>query len=230
MVATPRTPLNPVLSADGRWAAYTVTAVVTGGETGPGQGFVIETTGGAPLKVCESCQIDLWTRDGRQVVIAEPGRRALIRVDPRTSMRVPLITGSRRVDRPMFGSNGAWVTFNISGSVLLAPVHPDRPATEAEWTTILETSDAERTAGLSPDGSLLYVLLERDGFRCLYAMRIDPGTGRPRGEPFVVAHFHDASLRWGSTGLGSAVATGVFVVFLTETTGNVWMTTLTRTR
>ena len=108
----------------------------------------------------------------------------------------------------------------------MAPVHPDGPATETEWTRILQTNAAERTAGMSPDGSLLYVLLERDGFRCLYAIKLDPGTGRPRSDPYLVAHFHDQARQWGTTGFGSAVASGLFVASLFETTGNIWMTTL----
>jgi hypothetical protein len=60
----------------------------------------------------------------------------------------------------------------------------------------------------------------------IYAMRIDPSTGKSRSEPFLVAHIHDASRRWGSTGYGSAVVRGMFVANFLETTGNLWMTTL----
>ena len=60
----------------------------------------------------------------------------------------------------------------------------------------------------------------------VYAMRIDPSTGQAHGEPFVVAHVHDASRQWGSTGYGSAVVRGIFVANLFQTTGNLWMTTL----
>jgi hypothetical protein len=82
-----------------------------------------------------------------------------------------------------------------------------------------------RTAGLSPDGSLLYLLLETDGFRCLYGLRLDPNTGQPRETPtpFVIAHFHHAARRWGSTGLGSAAVKGLFVANLVETTSNIWV-------
>jgi hypothetical protein len=79
---------------------------------------------------------------------------------------------------------------------------------------------------LSPDGRLLYVLLERDGFRCLYAITLDPETGQRRSDPLVVAHFHDPARQWGSTGHGSAAAAGVFVVELYETTGNIWTATI----
>ena len=233
LAATPRTPLNPVISADGRWVAYTVTERETGGNGGPGAGYIVESSGGVPKKVCDLCQIYLWTRDDQQVVIVEPGRNAFIRIDVRTGVRTPLVTTTRaiEIDRPMFGPNGAWLTFNGGGGVQLAPVRPDRPSGEDEWTTILKTSGGpERTAGMSPDGRLLYLLLERDGFRCLYAMKIDSGTGRPLAQPFLVAHFHDASRRWGSTGLGSAVAANLFVATLHETRSNIWMTSLSSPR
>ena len=181
--------------------------------------------------MCESCQVEAWTRDASQVVIKEGDLSELIRLDRMSGKRTPLVTASRGpLDRPMFGPNGKWVTFNSEGSAIhVAPVHPDRSSTEAEWIKILAVSGgAERTAGLSPDGRLLYVLLERDGFRCLYALGLDATTGRPTGEPFVVAHFHDASRRWGSIGLGSAVAVGVFLADLFETTGNIWLTTPAR--
>jgi hypothetical protein len=126
----------------------------------------------------------------------------------------------------MFGPNGRWVSFNSDRAVYVAPVHADRATPVAEWTKLLTLTGGERTTGLSPDAGLLYLLLESDGFRCLYAMRIDPATGRSRGEPFPVGHIHEASRRWGTTGYGSSVARGIFVANLFETTGNLWMTTL----
>ena len=91
---------------------------------------------------------------------------------------------------------------------------------------LLATTGAGRTAGLSPDGSLLYALLETDGWRCLYGLRLNPQTGQPRGSPFLIAHFHDAARSWGTTGLGSAVVKGLFVAELYETTSNIWIESL----
>jgi hypothetical protein len=206
-----------------------VTTVDTGGAAGPGDGYVVETAGGVPRRVCEACQVDLWTRNNRHVVINE--RQALVRVDVATGNRVPLVTVSAGLlDRPMFGPNGRWMTFNLTRrGVFVAPVYADRASQEAEWTQVIATDGTTgRTAGLSPSGGLLFVLLERDGFRCLYALRLDPTTGQPKSEPFLVTHFHDATKRWGSTGYGSAVAPGVFVANLSDATGNLWMTTLAR--
>jgi Tol biopolymer transport system component len=227
IVATPRTPLNPTISSNGRWIGYTVTTTNIGGNAGSGDGYVVSAAGGAPRKICDRCEIYQWMPDERAVIVLSADRRTLSRVDVATGTVVPLVSSGMDVDRPMVGPNAKWMTFNSTLSVVLAPLHADRASPEAEWTTVLKTSrSTERTAGLSPDGRILYVLLEPDGFRCLYGLRLDPETGRPEGVPFLVHHFHDASRRWGSTGFGSAAVTGMFVADLFETTGNLWMTSL----
>jgi Tol biopolymer transport system component len=234
LAVTPRTSLNPVISLDGRWIGYTVSKTDTGGDSGPGDGFIVSAEGGVPRKVCEMCIVENWTRDNRMLVIREPGKSALFRLDVASGARMPLVVAARGdFDRPMFAPNGRWFSFNVGPDSYLGPVHPDRATVESEWTKVFErtpAASAERTAGLSTDGSLLYALLERDGFRCLYAVRVERETGRPQGQPFPVAHFHDATKQWGSTGMGSAVARGVFLADLYDTSGNVWMTTLTRAR
>lgn len=54
-------------------------------------------------------------------------------------------------------------------------------------------------------------------------MRIDPGTGRAVSEMTLVAHLHNASREWGSTGYNSAVVNGLFVFNQVESSGNIWM-------
>ena len=232
LAATPRTPLNPVMSADGDWVAYTITRVVTGGDAGFGDVLIVQSAGGVPRKVCESCQAAAWVRDNQQLVITEgPSYNTLMRVNVTSGERTPMVVvSSGSVDRPLFGPNGRWVTFNSNQGVFVAPVYADRASSESEWTKLVALNGGERSTGLSPDGGLLYLLLERDGFRCLYAMRIDPSTGTSRSEPFLVAHVHDASRQWGTTGFGSAVVRGMFVANLFETTGSLWMTTLETAR
>jgi len=228
LAATPRTPLNPVVTVDGRRTAYTITKVDTGGSDGPGDGYVLETSGGAPRKLCEDCQLQQWTRDGRFVVVREGRNKRLNRMEISSGKRIPLLQGSDPLDRVHFGPDGRWMTFNGPGHIYLAPVHEDRASSTDEWISILSTTGAGRTAGLSPNGSLLYVLLETDGWRCLYGLQLDPATGHPRGSPFLIAHFHDAARFWGSTGLGSAAVNGLFVADLYETTSNIWIGSLAR--
>ena len=223
LAVTPRTPLNPVITVDGEWTGYTVSSVDTGGGGGSGDGYVVKTSGGAPRRVCENCQLDQWTRDNRFAIVGDQGRRRISRLEVATGNRIPLLENDGQMDRLLFGPNGRWMNFNTPQHVYLAPIHPDRGSPKEEWTQIVSTPGAGRTAGLSPDGSLLYLLLETDGFRCLYGLRLDPNTGQPRGTPFLIAHFHDAARTWGSTGLSSAAVKGLFVTDLFEATSNIWM-------
>ena len=47
---------------------------------------------------------------------------------------------------------------------------------------------------LFPDGNTMYFTSNRDGFMCMWAMRLDPKTKRPLGAPFPIQHFHAASV------------------------------------
>jgi hypothetical protein len=219
--------------------AYTVTAVERGGNAGPGAGYVVQTSGGAPRQVCENCEIYQWSRDNGQLFLVDQGAR-VVRLDLATGSRAVVLTGSAgagavdvnggQIDRPLLAPNQRWVLFNTGRKVYAAPLHPDRETPAHEWVMVHSGTGVERSAGLSPDGRLVYLLLERDGFRCLYAIRVDPANGHPEGEPFLVHHFHDASLRWGSTGFGSATVTGMFVAFLHQVTGNIWAANIETTR
>jgi hypothetical protein len=135
-------------------------------------------TGGAAVAAAR-----LVSDAGRRVLT---GRRARRLSNPGAARRRRY---GRGVPRPRHAACGA--TWRLKSC--RAPVHPDRASAENEWTPILAPTGAGRTAGLSPDGSLLYALLETDGFRCLYGLRLDPQTGQPRGSPFLIAHFHDAA-------------------------------------
>jgi serine/threonine protein kinase/Tol biopolymer transport system component len=227
LVATPRTPLNPAISRDAQWVGYTLTKIQTGGDAGLGDGYVLQTTGGVQQKVCENCEVSTWTPDG-QLVFNTASRNKLERVNVRTGERRDLIDAPSAVDRPLFGPDGKWVIFNVDGRIIHAPVHSDRAVLQSDWTTVMKIGPTERTAGISPDGGLLYVLLESDGFRCVYGLKLDRRTGLPQGEAFPVVHVHNATWRWGSTGYGSAVGNGLFVAQLYESRGNIWMSQLVR--
>jgi len=222
LAVTPRTPLNPVMSFDGTAVAYTVTAVETGGNGGGGAGYVLAVSGGSPRKVCDDCEIWHWAN--RTHVLATNRAGALSVIDVATG-RATIVIESGGI-RAVLSPNQRWLSLRSGQQAVLAPFFMDRASSASEWIKVFPLIEQERPTGWSPDGRLLYLLLDRDGFRCLYALRVDPATGRPSGDPFAVYHFHDQSRRWGSTGYGSAVVRGWFFADLTEQRGNVWMTTL----
>ena len=214
LAATPLTPLNPVISVDGRWVAYTISKTDIGGNSGPGDGYVVERSGGVPRKVCDDCQTvgddEGQPHDGDH-------RTAWYRDEPHGPRNGGASADDRLVRHrrpPAAVAERTLAGVQSPRSVFVAALHEERPTPQSEWITVHSNGGAERAAGLSPDGRLLYLLLESDGFRCLYALRMDPETGRPSGEPFLVHHFHEASRAWGSTGFGSATVTGMFLAEL----------------
>jgi eukaryotic-like serine/threonine-protein kinase len=191
--------------------------------------YSVPATGGTPTKVCERCNLEGWFPDSGRIVTSDSapdggGRVAVI--DATDGARSDLIvyprTGIRRVD---VSTDGRWLSFNNATGIWLAPVRPGSPPPESEWVTLLTKPEGtgERSCGWSPDGRLLYLLLERDGFRDLYAQRIDPARGVPVGQPFVVQHLHNPRRRWGSTPVGTAIVNNAFVFNQVEMTGSIWL-------
>jgi serine/threonine protein kinase len=238
LTATKRTPLNPIISSDGTWVAYTVSAVDQGGNSGAGTGFVMPVEGGTPRRICDDCEVYQWLRSNKAVVALRRASGSIVVIDVGSLVEVPILSPSAEngisadalrpvggpFSRPLVSYDERFISFITARQTYVAPFSPSALIAKTVWQPILRMVESgERTCGWSPDGKLLYFLLERDGFRCLYAVRIDPRTGGAGGEPFLVAHFHDASRAWGSTGFSSAVAQGVFLFNQYEFSGNIWM-------
>jgi hypothetical protein len=226
LAVTPRSPLNPVLSPDGKWVGYTVSLNPSGGNSGNGTGYVIAADAGSPRKICDDCQLYAWTPESDGILLVTGNPETIQLLDRGTGRQTTIVSPDPSIDRPMVSPDGKWISWNAPGKIFVAPFHRERAVLGAERQTIALSGDTERTAGWSPDGQLLYVLLQRDGFRCLYAYRVDPVTGQASTDAQPVYHFHDASLTWGSTGYGSAVVSGQFLADLWEHRGNIWMMTL----
>jgi hypothetical protein len=153
--------------------------------------------------------------------------RKKLKLAPRQRPDVILSSGQ-------FSRDGKWVAFhsvhNATGTaqVWIATVDQNRPAPPAEWIAVTEGNALERDPCWAPKGNLLYFTSERDGFRCIWARRLDPATKKPAGDAFPVQHFHTArrSLRRiGNSGFltGLSVGRDLMVFALGELTGNIWL-------
>ena len=239
IASTRRTPLNPVISSDGRWVAYTVTAAERGGGAGPGAGFVLQTEGGSPRKVCDDCEIYQWLQSNRHVVAMPSGGPTVHLIEIETGKVIEVFPpgGRKAVDRPgdsVVATGGTFgrplvspderlIAFTHRNRTYVTQFAGPRGFSADNWQLVLTPERAgERICGWSPDGRLLYFLLERDGFRCLHALRLN-ASAHPVGNMFVVHHLHDGSREWGSTGFSSAVVNGLFVFNQVGLTGNIWL-------
>jgi hypothetical protein len=227
------------VSPDGTWVGYTASDVDLGGHGGPGGGYVLPVEGGSPRKICDDCQVYQWLRSNNAVIALRREPESVVRIDVDSLAEVTLLSASGqdappapgtlrpvggRFSRPIVSSDERFVSFITEGQTWVAPFSGSSRISRADWQPVTRMArSSDRTCGWSPDGRLLYFLLENDGFRCLYALRLDPITGRAAGEMTVVAHFHNASREWGSTGYNSAVVNGLFVFNQVESSGNIWM-------
>ena len=86
----------------------------------------------------------------------------------------------------------------------------------------------DREVKSSPDSGVLYFLSERDGFRCIWAERLDPKNQavRPASRSrFIISTIRNSPLTsLGSPGkVGLSVTSDGLLFSLAETTGNIWM-------
>jgi eukaryotic-like serine/threonine-protein kinase len=98
------------------------------------------------------------------------------------------------LSRGRFSPDDRWISFHSitpgARRIFIAPFHGARLIPENEWIPITSGEAMDRYACWSPDGHLLYFLSARDGFRCVWAQRLDPATKHPSGPAFPVRHFH----------------------------------------
>ena len=220
LATTSLSQLNPILSHRGARVAYTVS------ERGVESGYVIPLAGGTARKVCEGCSLQGWLADDRRILTLNTTgiRVRLIDVDTNVSVDVLDDPAAGRVDP---SPDGRWLSFSAAGRLWTAPFTPGKRIVDTDRIPVMIKPSfegaAERACGWSPDSRLLYLLLERDGFRDLYAQAIDTARGTPVGEAFLVQHLHDPRRRWGSTPYGTAIVSNAFVFNQVETTSSIWL-------
>ena len=88
-----------------------------------------------------------------------------------------------------FSPDEKWIAFHAvqtrlgTTQVWIARIDGALPVPRSAWIAVTDGQFEERDPVWSPGGSLLYFLSDRDGFRCVWARKLDPATRRPAGEP-----------------------------------------------
>jgi Tol biopolymer transport system component len=223
--------MDPVISPDGQRVAWTENVLRYN------QISVTPFDGGPATQVCGECDNPrAWSSDGQYLTytyrLVPDSFLGLLNVA--TGKATPYLrstqlyfaTGSMSPD-------GKWIAFTARRSsrdysIYVAPFSPSRPPAQSEWVEILRSPEVNPGAGWSPDGNLLYFSSERDGYACLWALRLDPATKQPRGKLFAVQHFHTPSQRMTapSRRYPVAVARDKIAVSLEERSGGIWMLSL----
>ncbi len=226
---------QPKISNDGTTIAYTEgnrrLYVMT---LGPDGKF------GASEFLCEKCGVPTsLSKDGNLILLESYDKPpAPILMDWRSRKSHELFDFGEHKSlayASSFSNDGKWAAFHIndgrpeSRQVFILPLRPGFPKLDfKDCIPITDGNSLDREAVWSPDDNSLFFLSERDGFRCIWAQRLDPATKHPRGEAYGVEHFHRVNRSLSSipgtvAAIGLTVRPGQLVFSLGEITGNVWM-------
>lgn len=236
LISSPRTVLATRISGNGSLVFYSDNDYKI---------YSIPSAGGMVAELCKGCGTVMGaSHDGGEItyeplqfedlLLLDTESRRTMKVTPREDEGALLSSGQ-------ISKDGRWVAFHSlhnavsTARVFVAPIDRTRTVPPSEWVPITEGKSLERDPWWAPGGGLIYFLSERDGFRCVWARRVDPATKRPFGDIFNVRHFHTArqSLRgFGSRGYltGLSVGKDRMVFSLGELTGNIWLQEETRAR
>jgi Tol biopolymer transport system component len=183
--------------------------------------YLVPAIGGPEEMICEDCgQATAWSPDGNYLIgNSRDGRLFLLEVTSRRRINLVAMSG-RWFAGGAFSPDSRWITFLENGfpwRERIAPFQGETMAPESAWFSVLSELRA-----WSPDGSLVYGDSDHDGFKCLWAQRLDSTTKRPIGPPISILHEHGAG-RSVFTSASISVARDRMVFTLAERTGNIWM-------
>jgi Tol biopolymer transport system component len=183
----------PVISDDGTQVAYAVR------EKDKLSIYTVAVTGGVPRRLCTDCGRPIqWFGRSSRILYDQAAKNTEIAVLDVASAKSTTILRSQasRIYTPHRSPDGRLLCFtHITGPadrrIYVVRFSDDRLIPEQEWKRLTEGPGLdERQPFWSPDGRFLYFLSERDGFRCVWAVRFDSVSSKPVGEPFAAHHLH----------------------------------------
>jgi len=201
-----------------------VTYVVTLGPNGPT---------GLPQKLCEDCGGPSdWSSDGTVLLLQirlgpSAGAATLLKIPSGERVKLHALEGPIGLELTL-SPDDRWVAFGRSPDpgrrqIFVAAFASDKIGEPIPVTDGQQLDSHDRW---SPDGRLLYFFSDRDGFRCLWAQRLDP-AGRPLPDGLMeVQHLHRAQLSASDLPafqMGLAVSRNRIVFTLNQRSGNIWM-------
>ena len=219
----------PVISDDGAQVAFAVL------EKGAFAIYAAPATGGVPRRLCTDCgRPTQWFGRGTRILYdraAKNSEIAVLDVSTGKSTTILRAPGSQ-IYTPRLSTDGRLLCFTrIMGvrerRIYVLPFAGDRLIPEQEWKPLTEGAAFERQPFWSSDGRFCNFLSERDGFRCVWAVRFDAASLKPIGEPFAAHHLHQ--FRHGLldfsevADIGLSVAGNRMFLAIREIQSNIWL-------
>jgi len=225
----------PIISPDGSKVAYY--------QWRPGEPeadlYLISSAGGSPRRVCQECGTPKgFSSDGTRVLTQKgsfrPGFDQIALVDVATGKLAIVLSDSQHaLWNAYYSWDDKWMAFLMQTGahrfrIYITPVENFVPAGPDRWIQLTSGEYHDDHQQFSPDGNTIYFTSNRDGFTCIWALRLDPKTKRPLGDPFAIQHFHYSHRMY--AGISAAndmevcVARDKIVTNVDEYRLDVWMT------
>jgi serine/threonine protein kinase len=225
---------SPSISPDGSFVAY---ALFNHARTGYDI-YSISTTGGVPRLICQDCGAPGGFSADNARLLTEGGGSGFSKialVDVATGkVAVVLSDSQHHLWNPYYSWNDKWMGFlmQIGGDfehfrIYVTPVANFVPAGPNRWIQLTSGEYHDNKEQFSPDGNTMYFTSNRDGFTCMWALRLDPKTKHPLGAPFPIQHFHGSQRIYAgisySNDMEVNVARDKIVTNLDEFHSDIWM-------
>ena len=228
-VRTPQDP-RPILSGDGEVLAYSDT------DAGLNRTNLYRIAAGVTEQICLDCSAPTSVSfDGREVLFeAAREPEQVYRWNGQKELR-PVLRVAGTAPRQYAGRlspDGRWLLFEGANAgspdrrIYMAPVRKEGTVAPDEIVELTK-GPTDREAAWSPDGQKVYYLSNRDGFGCIWGLKLSSNPVKVLGEPFEVARFHTASRLISAQSsfqgdIGLSVSRDFLVFAVTQSAGNVW--------
>ncbi len=226
LTSTPLAEASPLISADGATVYYSI--------YGKREAYLMAAQGGEATKICDDCGTWDVSHDGARVLYWYSVQKPMVSIG---MLHLPSGRKSELIEyseyslyQPHFSPDDRWIAFVAKigqdrSRIYITPFRASTMHGGDAWVAVTDGENLDDKPRWSPDGNLIYFTSERDGFRCIWAQRLDPATKRSVGPPFSVFHFHTSRRSLMNVGLGPleiSVARNALIFNLGEITGNIW--------
>jgi len=225
LVATPAEERVPTISPSGSLVAYEVQR-----KDAKPSIYMTPAQGGVPRQLCDDCELPTsWSPDERRLLILSSHRpHPPVRVLDVAAKRAYPLTPDQpgRVFPGRFSPDGRWATGIAFGRDDHSQIVMISLSGKGQWAPVTDGLAWDDFPIWSPSGNLLYFSSDRDGFRCIWAQPISPGSPPSAGAPFPVHHLHDPAVPHRNDALLIAASRDRLFYSLRRRTANLWMTSL----
>jgi len=163
--------------------------------------YKVDARGGTPRKVCADCGTLADVSSAGDFVLYHGGEPwSAFCLNLASGKQTKTLANGGRLFSSRFSPDDKWIAFLANTGpdeaprrIFVAPFAPDQPIAESRWIPVTDGEHRDFEPSWSHDGTMLYFLSDRDGNRCLWAIRVSGHSKRPIGEPFPVQHLHSRS-------------------------------------